>query len=199
MRQKTSTKKTGRRRATDTGRGSIPYKLVFDERGVGFAKLSSPLLDPSMHEGGTLRVLIDGIATGEHADVLAIDSFQVDSLVEYLASQGAIRDELNNAVYEHLAAARKRGLKIGRGAAIWKVVKVSLAVFAPCDAHAQESVEALRRLVPGMTDESFAAKRDAAERARSEFEMYLSGPWPDEHERCAHFRDGQLVSFHLQG
>jgi hypothetical protein len=182
----------------------VEYKLVFEkinDPSAGVAELTSPLLDPDMHAGGAVRVSISAFTGDPHfGKELAIHSFQIDSLIEYLSNQVAIREALEKAIEEHLAGSRSRH-EIGRGSAAWKTVKVNFILLNPRNVRTRESLQKMRMLAPTLSDamiDQMASKSDQPS-TRSSFSLSLSGPWPDEHERWARFRDGELIEFWLEG
>jgi hypothetical protein len=182
----------------------VEYKLVLEKStdpSAGVAKLTSPLLDADMHSDRAVRVSISGFAGDPHAGKeLAIHSFQIDSIVDYLSNQAKFRQALEKAIDAHLADSPSRR-KIGRGSAAWKTVKVSFILLNPRNVRTRESLQGMKALLPKLNPamlERLASKSNQPS-TRSSLSLSLSGPWPDEHERQARFRDGKLVEFSLEG
>src|SRR5690242_15655900 len=133
----------------------MEYALVFEKTkdpSAGVAKLTSPLLENEMHADGAVRVSISGFTGDPHSGKeLAIHSFQIESIIDYLSNQPRIRKALEKAIDEHLAQGGPR-TKIGRGSAAWKTVKVDLILFNPRNVRTREGLKGLGTLLPKLND-----------------------------------------------
>jgi hypothetical protein len=186
----------------------IPYDLTFfadanPPLDVVRAELRSPLLDPVTHpEGSVIAHFALAFSLGGKRRFL-LDSFQVDSVVAYLQSQGHIRYTLE----AELADARASWLGVARQPdpnQVWAEARVASVSF---EQRRSGSAEALARdaeskysPLHGLTGEDIeriVAHSDKPDTWAS-FTVCVEVDWDEEHRaRMATFRDGAFDGFEI--
>jgi hypothetical protein len=58
----------------------------------------------------------------------------------------------------------------------------------------------MKKLAPKLNDKDFQRMSAAGDQpqTRSNFQVFVRGPWENEHEHFAQFRDGRFVEFNIQ-
>jgi hypothetical protein len=152
------------------------------------AELISAALDPVLHPDGRVRVELSTVApAADKAMGFVLDSFHVDSLLEYLRSQPRVRRSLDAALPRDWAEWDRKGFA-RRKSDHWAEAEVV-------------SLDLRRRYVP--TPEFLArlkAKGMSARDVESDgpdvrtaFTLTLKCNWDEEHLLRAEFRNGKLV------
>jgi hypothetical protein len=188
--------------AAAAGAGApLDYRIVIGTGDRKPSKLKSPLLDAHLHPGGAAMILVGGFLGGddESGGSTAVDAFQIDSIVDYLRRQAEIRGVLEREIAAYFARNEPK-LKLKPDASLWKRVKVNLVEFSRKSVMTRARFEGMRRLAPKLDEKAFDRLVEVNDKpeTRSNFKLYFAGPWVNEHEHAAQFRDGRFVSFSIQ-
>ena len=111
--------------------------------------LTSPALDPAMHQGASLAVEIDArreTVEGRWSDSgpgFALESFHLQSLLEYLRIQDYIREILEREMARDQEEVDDQGDPV-RGE-VWEWARVELLELRSRDVHSAEMIEQLRK------------------------------------------------------
>jgi hypothetical protein len=167
------------------------------------AQLSSPLLDPILHPNGIAKVIF-GVSGAARKGVCSciLESFQLDSVTEYLRTQGLVRYTLETELVRSRSALIPAEAGIGP-TDIWKDAKIDSVLFDP---RIVQTVQVLAPLglrmkggiLQGLTGEevdrivSMSDKPDTW----STFTVTVEAEWRDGGRYyLATFRDGGLAEF----
>jgi len=194
MRQKKSTSEV----VVASGK-PVPYRLAFrtSEKGVP-ATLTSPLLDPALHERGGVLTYFRSVSGSGKDGPISLDAFEAASLAAYLRDQASVRPQLERELDALLKTWDERG-EIGRGGEVWKQTKIEAVHFSPRklptpaerkliqEGYSKEDAKALLR-------ENFDAPS-----ARSSFRIHIQPEWALDHLLIVQFRDGEAMGLHLEG
>ena len=177
------------------------YRLIMHPTNLGLSRLKSPLLDSVMHAQGVAPIIIMSYLHDADKDDgnVVIDAFQIESVLDYLRRQSNIRATLEQEIRAYFAAAEPSA-KIPKGASMWRKVEIYSVYFNRKSVMTRERFEKMQRMLPRLKDSAFedmAARQDQPE-TRSNFQVFVRGPWENEHEHFAQFRDGKFVEFTIQ-
>jgi hypothetical protein len=183
------------------GDAPLPYELDFVANfgelsavgGSTGAVLRSPMLDPALHPGGSARVTFGSRRpTTEGAEEgFVLESFQMDSLAEYLRAQAHVRKTLEVELAEldpRPAPARSAGAK---SAGVWRRAEVFGVSMYGRDVPSPAVVAATRRREGKQAARELVESQDKST-TRSTFLVYVRYGHGD---YLAIFRDAALVSF----
>jgi hypothetical protein len=204
------TKQDATARGAEQAVNAVQYQLILgggvDETRVMNATLISPVLDPVMHPDGAVPVLFPLASHGAAGDRYALDSFQIDSLVDFLGRQADVRRALEGALGGHLAEwgrKKKAGVKTSRGPGrgIWAHVRLRAVAFYPRRVITPQDAAGTKALFPNLSDEYIGRQMAKSDRpdTRASFTVDFSAPWEDGCERLAEFRDGELLPLRVEG
>ena len=189
----------------------IPYILsyLFDPKPVMDvirAELASPVLDSILHPEGKVvasfetrfNVRKDGLQSFE------IDSFQLNSLIEYIEAQGLIRYALQAELNKERSTWCGKDYASDDGE-LWNNAKIISVSFNLRHIQTVKSLTEIGGMhntpLPGLTGEeieSMVAMSDKPE-TRATFTVVVQVAWDDDHgPRLARFRDGAFVDLVAQ-
>src|SRR5947209_1244250 len=107
----------------------LVYRFIFSKPGAadsierGEAQLTSPALDSRMHKTKSVLVVFGFDSENSQAGKIALDSFQLHSLSEYLRNQKRVREALEKALDRHRV--QWDLIALGSGARVWKDVRIA--------------------------------------------------------------------------
>ena len=184
--------------AADTASPTLDYRLIVHATNLGLSRLKSPLLDKVMHPDGAAPIIIMSYLhdTDKDDGNVVIDAFQIESVLDYLRHQADVRATLEREIPAYFATAEPSA-KIPKGTAMWRKVEIYGVNFNRKSVITRERFEKMQRMFPKLKDSAFAgmaARQDQPE-TRSNFKIFVRGPWENEHEHFAQFRDGRFVEF----
>ena len=173
---------------------SLPtFQIKFVSRNkaaFSVAELTSPLLDPRMHDASMQ------ISFAQSASHFVIDDFEMASLFEYLINQERLRAILERELDQHHENWDDEAH--GRGPEVWRDVKVrsiSLEQRGHSDAQTLRRNDAAVGL--GYDDEEIEKYSNRPD-TTSRFTLELIGKWTDGHIRLVDIRDLEVVEFTLE-
>jgi len=173
---------------------SLPtFQLKFVSRNKGafsVAELTSPLLDPRMHDASMQ------ISFAQGASHFVIEDFEMASLFEYLMNQEKLRAILERKLDEHHENWDDK--THGRGPEVWRDVKVrSISLEQRGHADPQTLRQNDRAVGLGYDDEEIERISNRPD-TTSRFTLQLTGKWTDGHIRLVDIRDLEVVEFLLE-
>ena len=147
-------------------------------------------LDKVMHPDGTVRVEFRADPFGTKAKPrFMLESFQFESLAEYVRSQTQIVAALDAAL-ERDREEWNEGGEAGRSG-VWDAVRVKRVELPRQDPDRVKDFEML--VAGGVTISNTVAAGADLPGTRSFFVVVLRADWDDEHQLRAAFRDGALI------
>lgn len=185
----------------DVAREPLDYRLILHAGDLGRATLQSPRLDPLMHPQGTAPVIVMQYMhdSDRQEGASVVDAFQIESVLDYLRHQAVVRATLEREVPANFATSEPSA-KVPKGPAMWRKVTVYDVYFNRKTVITRARFKAMQRAFPNLNDSAFAGMAAGADRpeTRSSFQVFVRGPWQNEHAHYAQFRDGKFVEFTIQ-
>jgi hypothetical protein len=185
-----------KRKPRDAAAEAIEYDLAFtsgfDPLALGAqAELTSDRLDGLMHPSGSVRVdFITRPAGPEGGPGFLLHSFQIDSMMEYLRSQAAIRLAIQGELVRDRAThGPKRRQR--KDEDVWKDAEVLFLELRERSVPHPEGLARLKKSMPKLRIEDIIAHSDKPA-TRSSFTVVVKVEWDDEHWRRVGFSDGKL-------
>lgn len=159
---------------------AIPFELTLGPSTFlsgAVASLASGQLDPILHPTGRLKVTIESSDGGREDGTVLIESFQIQSLLHYLANQSAVR-QTAEAELSEARANWLRGRELPQGD-VWSDSTLT-ELWLPCLKHNQFD--------------------GGGPETQSMYIVVFGVQWDDEHvRRTLKFRDDKFVSFGVDG
>jgi hypothetical protein len=194
--------------AAAAGAGAGEYLIVAHAINPGLSRLKSAALDPAMHPGGGdagagagAPIYIENSPGEEDTPegATSIDSFQLASIEQYVREQPAIRDAMERGVAEYMGRNYTK-LKLKPGPSFWKKVKVYGVHFPRKAVMTRERINAMKGFAPKLDEAMFKKMAAGGDQAgtRTKFQVFVRGPWENEHEHFGLFRNGRFVEFAFQ-
>jgi hypothetical protein len=153
-------------------------------------QLISPHLDSVIHPAQSATIQIPAEESTADKTSFVLDSFQIESILDYLRAQSEIR-----AVLEpHLVHDRQEwgAGDSGDDDDIWQ--EIDFLYLAPEERRVRtaQQLADLKTAMPDVNFEQVSAEAGHPE-MRSSFTVTLKTAWDDEHERWLQFRDGKFI------
>ena len=157
-------------------------------------ELTSPMLDRNMHRDGkvALYIAIKAGAVGDNVGFI-LESFQLESLVEFLRNQAYIRETLEKELSRHQEVTDPDGEPISGD--VWASARVTTLKLRSWDLRTPRAIRQLENA--GRTLEEIEELLPAPEdpRTRTVFVVALECDWSLDDDVEATFRDGKFVDF----
>jgi hypothetical protein len=174
-----------------------PYQLAFcglehanEPWGYVDAILSSGLLDPKVHPGGSVPVrLCNRAKQSKGRASFVLDSFQIESLEVYLAEQKKVRAVLEESLNKDVAMV-KRDKRYG-GENLWRHVRILQLQLAPRLVPTKKQLLGMKKRW-NISPRVILADSDRPD-TRSSYSLTFRARWEEEHFLIAYFRDGEFV------
>jgi hypothetical protein len=188
---------------------AIPYNLVLfvepaSPDAVLRGRVSADRLDPVLHPKQLVKVYfsVRSASSAKGTPGVELESFQIDSLLNYLEHQNEVREALETA----LAADRLGWLgdaDVLQPREIWKHAEVQYLLLEQRTLQTVEGLAPLAdRVFPGLDRkemEQIVAMSDSPA-TRATFTVGIAVAWDEEHQvRTATFRDGNFVRLDVEG
>jgi hypothetical protein len=180
------------------GSDDVSYELtVVDyspEDSMVEAEVRSAGLDPVLHPAGVVRVKFVAEVTVKPKVRFALQSFQADSVAEYVRVQPLVRSALEEQLRRDRETWRsKKGAAEKTDAEIFRGVKFEHLASHPREVPPAAQLARMKGLMSAEQFEKFVAAQDTPE-TRTTFSVVLKCAWDREHNVVLHFRDGRFVS-----
>lgn len=182
---------------SDTNLGDVSYELTFVNYDSGAlsveAELTSPVLDSILAPGGVVRVKI-------HTDPVVVkpkirfplNSFHVNSLIEFLQMQSTVRSTLEAELPRDRANWQKKKATREEDQEILKRVKLAHLALRPRKLLSPVYLARVKEVSPQKYDEIVAA--EDSPQTQTYFRVVLDCPWDREHNVELRFRDGAFLN-----
>jgi len=161
--------------------------------GTQRADISSPLLDEHLHRDGTLRAGFDSEIVSRGEDMcIRLDSFQLNSLNEYLTHQSELRKSAEGVLIADYTRRQLPPLQASERS-IWEVATISCVTFPARNVLTTEDIERLSKILPSTNADEIAQMGDTAD-TKSRFILEVDASWDRNHgPKLLHYRDRQFL------
>jgi len=158
--------------------------------------LTSPALDPAMHQGASLAVEIDArreTVEGRWSDSgpgFALEAFHLQSLLEYLRIQDYIREILEREMARDQEEVDDQGDPV-RGE-VWEWARVELLELRSRDVHSPEMIKQLHKAGRTEAEIGLAFQITEPRETKTIFVVHVGCDW-SHHPREVTFRNGKFA------